>query len=116
MIGWINRLLRKETKAKSQSQADEQLPQEWFTLHKLPESLYWDSLWVKQAQPACRTQHLTTAIAMAGVDSQIAFNLAEGILTLFPNFDINSPDFWRIRKLLEAKMSVYLRSLVVAGL
>ncbi|NEP10205.1 MAG: hypothetical protein F6K14_08295 [Symploca sp. SIO2C1] len=115
MIGWINRLLRKETKAESQSQADKQLPQEWFTLHKLPEGLYWDSLWTRQAQPACRTQHLATAIAMAGVDSQIAFNLAEGILTLFPNFDINSPDFWRIRKLLEAKMSLYLRSLVVGS-
>ena len=87
---------------------------EWFSTHKLPHHLYWDSLWIKQFKPACRKTHLATAIIMTGIDRQTAINLAEGILALAPSFDINSPPMWSIRNLLETKMYSYLRSLAEA--
>ncbi|NEP55889.1 MAG: hypothetical protein F6K31_02550 [Symploca sp. SIO2G7] len=88
------------------------LEQQWFSQNNLPEHLYWDSKWTELTSPINRLAHLKTAIAMTGIDRQIAVNLAEGILTLFPHFNINDPALSGFKKLLEQRMETYVYSLI----
>ncbi|NEQ64486.1 MAG: hypothetical protein F6K21_03090 [Symploca sp. SIO2D2] len=114
MLSFISKFFK--GKGKSQEQKLPDLPQEWFILHALPDSLYWDSQWVKQSVVRDRKSHLATALELAGIpgiDHHTAQGLAQAILSFCPEFDLNSVKFWQIRKLLELRMHLNLKQMVV---